>query len=121
MIKGGLSPEYVLDKMERYEIESYISMLPKKNDDILEMVRLGCVCSLQPHSKKKINCNDIVKFPWEKEKEKVMIRYGNQTFETTGRESQVLEDGQREYMMKKMDEFKKNVENNRVKLKSTRL
>lgn len=116
-----MSPEYVLDKMERYEVESYISMIPKKNDDILEMVRLGCVCSLQPHSKKTINCNDIVKFPWEKEKEKEKITFGNQTFETTGRKSQVLEDGQKEYMMKKMDDFKKNVENNRVKLTSTRL
>lgn len=96
-------------------------MLPKKNDDILEMLRLGCVCSLQPHSKKKINCNDIVKFPWEKEKEKETITFGNRTFETTGRKSQVLEKGEKEYMMKKMDDFKKNVENNRVKLKSTRL
>ena len=114
-----MSPEYVLDKMERYEVESYISMIPKKNDDILEMIRLGCVCSLQPHSKKKLNCNDIVKFPWEKEKEKVV--FGGREIETTGRKSQVLEKGRKEYMMKKMDEFKKNVENNRVKLTSTRL
>lgn len=119
VIKGGLSPEYVLDKMERYEVESYINMIPKKNDDILEMVRLGCICSLQPHSKKKISADDIAKFPWEKEKEK--ITFGNQTFETTGRKSQVLEKGRKEYMMKKMDEFKKNVENNRVKLTTPKL
>ena len=68
VIKGGLDPEYVLDKMERYEVETYINMLSRKNEDVLDLLRTSCICSLQPYSKTTIKPTDIVVFPWEKEK-----------------------------------------------------
>ena len=32
-----------------------------------ERVRMSCLCSLQPYSKKKLRPTDIMEFPWEKE------------------------------------------------------
>ena len=31
-----------------------------------ERVRMECLCSLQPYSKKKLEVSDIMEFPWEK-------------------------------------------------------
>lgn len=32
-----------------------------------ERVRMSCLCSLQPYSKKKLRPADIMEFPWEKQ------------------------------------------------------
>ena len=32
-----------------------------------ERVRMECLCSLQPWSKKKLRAGDIMEFPWERE------------------------------------------------------
>ncbi len=34
-----------------------------------ERMRMECLCSLQPHSKKKLTARDLMTFPWEKETE----------------------------------------------------
>ncbi len=34
-----------------------------------ERMRMECLCSLQPHSKKKLTARDVMTFPWEKESE----------------------------------------------------
>ena len=31
-----------------------------------ERMRMECLCSLQPHSKKKLEARDVMTFPWEK-------------------------------------------------------
>ena len=52
-----------------------------------ERVRIQCLCSLQPYSKKRIEAQDIMKFPWEEKslsqverkeelsREEIMARY----------------------------------------------
>jgi hypothetical protein len=35
-----------------------------------ERMRMECLCSLQPHSKKKLAARDLMTFPWEKEAER---------------------------------------------------
>lgn len=35
-----------------------------------ERVRMSCLCSLQPYSKKKLRPTDIMEFPWEKQEVK---------------------------------------------------
>ncbi len=42
-----------------------------------ERVRMQCLCSLQPYSKKSLQASDIMEFPWEKEEEKVSPRISN--------------------------------------------
>ena len=32
-----------------------------------ERIRMVCLCSLQPHSKKQLHARDVMEFPWEKE------------------------------------------------------
>lgn len=34
-----------------------------------ERMRMECLCSLQPHSRKKLTARDLMTFPWEKETE----------------------------------------------------
>lgn len=34
-----------------------------------ERMRMECLCSLQPHSRKKLEARDLMTFPWEKERE----------------------------------------------------
>lgn len=34
-----------------------------------ERVRMSCLCSLQPYSKKRLSATDIMEFPWEKRSE----------------------------------------------------
>jgi predicted transcriptional regulator len=40
VLEGGLSPEYVLDKMQMYELEALISSLYQKNRESWEQTRL---------------------------------------------------------------------------------
>ena len=35
-----------------------------------ERVRMMCLCTLQPHSQKKLSARDIMQFPWDKEAKK---------------------------------------------------
>lgn len=37
--------------------------------DEWERVRMSCLCTLQPYSKKKLRAVDIMEFPWEKHSE----------------------------------------------------
>ena len=39
-----------------------------------ERVRMSCLCTLQPYSKKKLQASDIMEFPWEKQKTKAKKR-----------------------------------------------
>lgn len=39
-----------------------------------ERVRMSCLCTLQPYSKKKLQASDIMEFPWEKQKSKTEKR-----------------------------------------------
>lgn len=65
VLEGGLSPEYVLDKMEQYEIAPLVSKLYLKNKESWEQTRLIGYITAQTQSTKKLKPTDIMKFPWE--------------------------------------------------------
>lgn len=35
-----------------------------------ERVRMSCLCSIQPYSKKRLGVTDVMEFPWEKEEKR---------------------------------------------------
>ena len=63
----GLSPEYVLDKMEWYEINSLIKYQYYSIIDNWEQARLIAFMIAQTNSKRKLKLQDIVPFVWEEE------------------------------------------------------
>ena len=69
VFKYGLSPDYVLDEIQMYEIRALLKYGYYKNQDIWEVGRLIAYLVAQTHSKKKLKLQDICELPWEKEDE----------------------------------------------------
>ena len=67
----GVQPDYVLDRMNFYEIEALLENLWMKNKESWEQTRVQAYITAQTQSTKKIDMNDIMSFPWEKKVEKV--------------------------------------------------
>ena len=67
----GVQPDYVLDKMNFYEIEALLENLWMKNKESWEQTRVQAYITAQTQSTKKIDMNDMMSFPWEKKVEKV--------------------------------------------------
>lgn len=65
----GLSPEYVLDKMEWYEISSLMKYQYYSIKDNWEQARLIAFMIAQTNSKRKLKLQDILPFMWEEEGE----------------------------------------------------
>lgn len=67
----GLNPEYVLDKIEMYEINSLMKYSYYKDKENWEQARLLGYIIAQANSTKKLKIEDIIKFSWDnKNKEK---------------------------------------------------
>lgn len=67
MVVGlGLSPRYVLDEMQFYEIDTLLDSYYLKHKDAWEQARLIAYITAQVNSKDKLNPEDIMKFHWEK-------------------------------------------------------
>lgn len=64
-----MDPEYVLDRMESYEITTILKNLHLKNKDGWEQTRLVSYMVAQVNSTKELKVKDIMTFPWEKEVE----------------------------------------------------
>ena len=62
----GINPEYVLDRMEMYEVNALIKNQYRRHKDDWEQARLIAYLIAQCNSKKRMKLTDIVKFPWEK-------------------------------------------------------
>ena len=58
-------PDYVLDRMEWYEIEAVIKYQHYANIDDWEQTRLIAYVIAQTNSKKRLKLEDIIKFPWD--------------------------------------------------------
>ena len=71
MLQCGVQPDYVLDRMNFYEIEALLENLWMKNKESWEQTRVQAYITAQTQSTKKIDMNDIMSFPWEKKEEKV--------------------------------------------------
>jgi hypothetical protein len=67
VLEGGLSPDYVLDKMQMYELEALISCLYQKNRESWEQTRLLAYILAQVNSTKKLKPSDILSFVWDNE------------------------------------------------------
>ena len=67
----GVQPDYVLDRMQTYEIETLLENLWMKNKESWEQTRVQAYITAQTQSTKKIDMNDMMSFPWEKKVEKV--------------------------------------------------
>ena len=67
----GVQPDYVLDRMNFYEIEALLENLWMKNKESWEQTRVQAYITAQTQSTKKIEMNDMMSFPWEKKVEKV--------------------------------------------------
>lgn len=70
VLKHGLNPEYVLDKMSMCEINALMKYAHYTHQDEWEQARLNAYMTAQVNSKKRLKVEDIIKFPWEDEKEK---------------------------------------------------
>ena len=66
MIDLGIAPDYVLDKMEMYEVNALIKNQYRRHKDDWEQARLIAYLIAQCNSKKRMKLTDIVQFPWEK-------------------------------------------------------
>lgn len=64
----GINPEYVLDRMEMYEVNALIKNQYRRHKDDWEQARLISYLIAQCNSKKRMKLTDIVQFPWEKKK-----------------------------------------------------
>ena len=69
----GLQPDYVLDKIQTYELKALMDYGYLRNKEDWEMSRLISYVTAQCQSTKKLKTTDIVKFPWE-EKQKATPR-----------------------------------------------
>lgn len=70
MLRFGLSPDYVLDKIESYEIKALLEHQHMKDKESWEQARLIAYITAQANSKKKLTLQSIIKFPWENESKK---------------------------------------------------
>lgn len=71
MLQCGVQPDYVLDRMNFYEIEALLENLWMKNKESWEQTRVQAYITAQTQSTKKIDMNDMMSFPWEKKVEKI--------------------------------------------------
>lgn len=69
MIESGIQPSYILDEMTLYEMKILLNNLEKKNKDSWEQTRFMSYIVAQCHSTKSMKMDDIMKFPWDDEKE----------------------------------------------------
>lgn len=72
IVRCGMSPEYVYDRMQYYEIEDYMRAYEAQQKDMYERERLWTYIGISPHidSKKIKSPEDILKFPWENAEKK---------------------------------------------------
>lgn len=60
-------PDYVLDKMEMYEINAAMKYSYYAHKDSWEQTRLIAFLIAQTNSKKHLELSDIIKFKWDEE------------------------------------------------------
>jgi len=63
----GYAPDYVLDKMQWYEINAAMKYSHYSVKDGWEQARLVAYMVAQVNSKRTLEMDEIVKFPWENE------------------------------------------------------
>ena len=67
--EGGISPSYFLDKMSFGEVETFLTGFYRRNRDSWEQTRVIGYIIAQANSTKQLEQTDILRFPWEENKE----------------------------------------------------
>lgn len=66
MLRCGISPDYVLDKMTFYEVSTLLENLWMKEKESWEQTRTVAFVTAQSQSTKKLDMKSMMTFPWEK-------------------------------------------------------
>lgn len=69
MGEGGISPSYFLDKMTFGEVEAFLTGFNRRNREAWEQTRVIGYIIAQANSTKKLEQTDILRFPWDNERE----------------------------------------------------
>ncbi|MCD7915718.1 MAG: hypothetical protein LUG96_11045 [Tannerellaceae bacterium] len=67
VVGAGISPAYVLDQMQWYEIDSVLDGYDLKQRDGWKKVRAVAVASLQSNSTKRLKAQKVFPLPWDKQ------------------------------------------------------
>lgn len=67
---AGISPDYVLDRMQWYEVETLLEGYDLRQRDGWEKVRTLAVASLQSNSAKRLKAQKVFPLPWDKQTSK---------------------------------------------------
>ena len=67
VVEGGLSPSYVMDTMELWEIPAFLDALDRKKREAIEHQRLFTWMTMMPHlsSDSVGSPEELLPFPWE--------------------------------------------------------
>ena len=68
MLECGIAPDYVMDRMEWYEIETLIENKWRKDKETWEQARVQAYFTAQCQSTKEIDPKKILPFPWDRVK-----------------------------------------------------
>lgn len=68
-MRCGFPPEYVLDKIESYELAAALKYQHYAVKDGWEQARLIAYIVAQVNSKNRLSIKDILEFPWEEDEE----------------------------------------------------
>lgn len=77
----GISPDYFLDKMQWYEVETCIYGLEKKHKTSWEQCRFLSYIIAQVNNTKKLKPTDILTFNWDKVEEDKNTAISNEDIE----------------------------------------
>ena len=66
-LEFGLAPDYVLDKMEFYEISALMQNSHYRHKEAWERARMLAYVMAQSRSSKRLKLTDICEFVWDKE------------------------------------------------------
>lgn len=72
--EGGVSPAYFLDKMSFSEVETFLTGFYRRNRDTWEQTRILGYIIAQANSTKQLEQTDILRFPWDENKENESTR-----------------------------------------------
>lgn len=70
VLQCGISPDYVLDRMEIYEAAALIENLWMKNKEAWEQTRTVSYITAQCQSTKKLDPMEMIPLPWDRKEEK---------------------------------------------------
>lgn len=99
----GYDPEYVLDKIETYELNAAMKYSYYAVKDDWEQARLIAYIVAQVNSKKTLKMQDIMKFHWEEETEHGDTKITKEEIEMLKRQAEAYLKSQNKTIEKRED------------------